>query len=364
MTIELWSEQARSTDYITTKGLMKLLGIRRKELHIFLEQELFDNALDFIESNIKEFIKLNKKPYIKLIVSKEENNQVTKISVRNSNFGKYKEIFTDDQIKKIFNFDNFYSSKRNQYRIKRGALGDAFKEILWIPYALAVEDSDIQDYEGWKYPLQINVSNTRLIEVRVNVFDKIKQIPKSKFAYIDNNENKEEDYTEISVYIPSKECNLGRILHTFKQYALANPHIDFEADFDKNTIKLSYPSTQNIKNWSNKTSVYYSSLDEFKNLVYGSDSSSSDSLNVYNEFIHTRFREGWIIRKELWWNEFETLTFRDLKRDNSKIEYIYQLLKKNLESIGQRRSTSKSHDLELPFDLNKGNTPSFGTEIR
>jgi hypothetical protein len=42
-----------------------------------------------------------------------------------------------------------------------------------------------------------------------------------------------------------------------------------------------------------------------------------------------------------------------LKRDNSKIEYIYQLLKKNLESIGQRTSTSKSHDLELPFDLNK-----------
>jgi hypothetical protein len=166
MTIELWSEQARSTDYITTKGLMKLLGIRRKELHIFLEQELFDNALDFIESNIKEFIKLNKKPYIKLIVSKEENNQVTKISVRNSNFGKYKEIFTDDQIEKIFNFDNSYSSKRNQYRIKRGALGDAFKEILGIPYALAVEDSDIQDYEDWKYPLQINVSNKRLIEVR------------------------------------------------------------------------------------------------------------------------------------------------------------------------------------------------------
>ena len=174
MTIELCHEQPKSTDYITINGLTGILSIRKNELPDFLLQELFDNALDWIDSNIKEFIKSNKKPYIKLITSKEENGQVTKITVRNSNLGKYKEIFTEDQIKRIFDFDYFYSSKRNQYVIKRGALGGAFKEVLGIPYALAVEDpdNDILDYEDWKYPLQINISNKRLFEVRVEVVDK------------------------------------------------------------------------------------------------------------------------------------------------------------------------------------------------
>ena len=91
---ELWSEQPKSKDYITINGLTGILSIRKNELPDFLLQELFDNALDFIDSNAKEFVKLNKKPYIKLITSKEENGNVTKITVRNSNLGKYKEIFT------------------------------------------------------------------------------------------------------------------------------------------------------------------------------------------------------------------------------------------------------------------------------
>jgi hypothetical protein len=93
MTIELWQEQPKSKDYITVKGLTGILAIRENELPDFLLQELFDNALDWIDSNIKDFIKLDKKPYIKLITSKEENGKVTKITVRNSNLGKHNEIF-------------------------------------------------------------------------------------------------------------------------------------------------------------------------------------------------------------------------------------------------------------------------------
>ena len=191
-TTELSQEQPKSTDYITINGLIGILGIRENELLDFLLQELFDNALDWIDSHTKDFVKLNKKPYIKLVTSKEENRNVTKITVRNSNLGKYEEILTKDQVDRIFDFDNFFSSKRNQYRIKRGARGGAFKEILGIPYALAVEDSnndDILDYEDWKYPLQINVSNKRLIEVRVEIIDKIKKIPKPKIIEFKTNNN-------------------------------------------------------------------------------------------------------------------------------------------------------------------------------
>ena len=121
----LYSEQPQTTDFITIKGIRTRLGLEKNELGIFTIRELFDNALDFIESNAKKFIKINKNPYIYLIVSEEEETEigkVTKITVRNSNSVKYRdkenEILTEDQVEKIFNFDNYYSSKRNQYHIK------------------------------------------------------------------------------------------------------------------------------------------------------------------------------------------------------------------------------------------------------
>ena len=215
----LYSEQPQTTDFITIKGIRTRLGLEKKYFVDFAIRELFDNASDFIDFHAKEFVKTNKTPYIYLIVSEEENGKVTKITVRNSNPVKYrdkeKEILTDDQIKKIFNFDNYYSSKRNQYRLSRGALGGAFKDILGITYALAVEDSnnnnnDITNYEDWKYPLQINLSNKRLIEVRIEVIDKIRKKIQSKIDIksIDSNNNNnvdDDDYTEITIYIPKKE---------------------------------------------------------------------------------------------------------------------------------------------------------------
>ena len=70
-------------------------------------------------------------------------------------------------------------------------------------------------------------------------------------------------------------------------------------------------------------------------------------MNVYDELIHTDFREGYTLGKS---KDFETLTFGELKLDDSKIDKIYKLLKDNVDSIGERKSTS-SRDLTLPFDI-------------
>ena len=48
-------------------------------------------------------------------------------------------------LKSIFKIGVYYSSKRNIFRITKGALGDALKEILCIPYALAEESTDKMD---------------------------------------------------------------------------------------------------------------------------------------------------------------------------------------------------------------------------
>ena len=360
MTI-LYSEQAQTTDFITIKGIRTRLGLDKKDLDVFVIRELLDNALDFIDSNTKEFIKLNKTPYIHLIVSEEENGKVTKITVRNSNpLVKINDVFSEDQIEKIFNYDNYYSSKRNQYRLSRGALGGAFKDILGITYALAVEDpdnnNDIKEYEDWKYPLQINISNKRLIDVRIEIVDKIRKKIQSKIdpknielVEVDknepNNNNNDNEYTEITIYIP-KKLNHDKISLVFREYATINTHIEFRSKLSNIKFSPTYTATQDIKDWGNKQSIYYYSLNEFKDLIRSFES-NNDSLNVYDELIHTDFREGYTLGKS---KEFETLTFGELKRDDSKIENIYKLLKDNVDSIGERKSTS-SRDLTLPFDI-------------
>ena len=350
----LYSEQPQTTDFITIKGIRTRLGLEKKELGIFIIRELIDNALDFIESNAKEFVKLNRNPYIHLIASEEEEpeiGKVTKITLRSSNpIGI--DVFTEDQVKKIFDFDNYYSSKRNQYHISRGALGGAFKEILGIPYALAVEDSsiNIKNYEDWKYPLQINISNKRLIDVRIEIVDKIRKKIRPEIdkktpvtTGIDKDDN---DYIEIITYIPTKLLDYKYINSVFKEYVLINTHIDFKSKFADSDIENEYEATQPIKDWKNKQSIYYYSLNEFTGLIHSFES-SNDSLNVYEEFIHTDFREGYTLEKT---KDFETLTFGDLKRNDSKIENIYHLLKDNVPSIRERQSTSL-RDIELPFDI-------------
>jgi hypothetical protein len=162
-----------------------------------------DNAIDFIDSNSKKFVELDETPYIHLIISEEKDKstgkKVSKIVVRNSNAGL--KVFSNDQIERIFNFERYYSSKRNRYQISRGALGGAFKDILGIPYALAFEDIEsTANYEDWKYPMQINIANDKSIDVRIEITDKIKKRlnRKSKLKiYANNNTNKKKSKTII-----------------------------------------------------------------------------------------------------------------------------------------------------------------------
>ena len=109
-----------------------------------------------------------------------------------------------------------------------------------------------------------------------------------------------------------------------------------------------YPATQKLENnWKNKQSVYSYSLSDFKDLIRSLEK-SKDNLNVYENFIHTNFREGWRLKRDEF---FETLTYGDLKKDDKKIEITYQKLKDTLPPI-KDQSTSLV-DLELPFDMNK-----------
>ena len=112
-----------------------------------------------------------KKPEIVVVISK--TNTYLQIKVSNTSNGQ--QIFTKDRIRSIFNFDRVLSSKRNQYKITRGTLGDAFKEIISAPYALA-RDGHYHNSNGeWDEPLIIR-NNNKTFNIRlINFQPKIKE---------------------------------------------------------------------------------------------------------------------------------------------------------------------------------------------
>ncbi len=167
-------------------------------------KELIDNSLDFIESNTKDFVNNGKNPFIDINISEEENEEIIKIKIKNSSPNSNNHFFTKERLQKIFNFQRYFSSKRHQHIIKRGALGDGLKEVLIIPYAFTIENNN----ESWNYPLIINIFNEKIFEIRVTNLSEIKrigEIPKTEVIEIINNNkkynnNNEDGFTEITVF--------------------------------------------------------------------------------------------------------------------------------------------------------------------
>ena len=318
-----------------------------------------DNALDFIEQNAKEFVN-EKYPFVDVnITQQEKNGEVTTIRVRNSNAG-IKNIFTEERINKIFTLQKYHSSKRYRHKINRGELGDAFKAILCIPYAISVNNYNKSDiYQNWNYPLEINVSNdNQSIKVRI---DNINKIRRKEELYIDKkydddqfqkheaNEDEIKDVTEIVVYLPKIAVDYSEIDDLLEKYAVENTHINFKFKLPvRKPLPYSYPATQRIKNdWRNKESIYSYTLAENKEYFHGVDK-SQDNLNVYDNLIYTNFREGTNISKKD--DEIlEKLTFGDLRYDDKKIEYIVQKMKDAMKPI--KNLSSSKIKLDLPFDI-------------
>src|SRR5205807_10342127 len=120
---------------------------------------------------------------VQVTILKEDNKFLRIIVVNSNEYGKA--VFSKDTLKSIFNFNSFYSSKRNQYRISRGALGDALKEVLCIPYALAREQ---QQQLEWNEPLIIT-TNVKGLQQRFLVNLIVNRIDQTIHSQITDSEN-------------------------------------------------------------------------------------------------------------------------------------------------------------------------------
>ena len=120
--------QNQYEDYLTLKGIVNRTGIAKEDSYTFVLKELLDNAVDEVEKSNNPFVEA------KISI----RNDALYIVVRNFN-GSKKVVFSKAKLYSIFNLSKFTSSKRGLFRISRGALGDAMKYILGMPYALAKE---------------------------------------------------------------------------------------------------------------------------------------------------------------------------------------------------------------------------------
>jgi hypothetical protein len=339
----VFSSQKMRMDYVTLEGIENRTGVGEENLYGFILKELLDNALDFQETqSVKEQINEAK---IQVTITKEDTG--LRLLVRNSNnYGRLP--FSKDKLKSIFNFDISYSSKRNQHKINRGALGDAFKEILCIPYALALRNNTY-----WKQPLIMttvtnNTQRTFLVRLRI---DRVNQTIHTEVDELKLREYEEEvNFTEIEVRLPIIEdiLELDKLSSFLIDYATINTHVDFifnlpassESNLKQDTIN--FPKVQPINTkWTNISSIYYYSLSEFQSFIFGLDN-DSDDLPIYNVLQKT-FREASNMKKA----GLTTMSVGQLKQSPYYIDLLYKQLRNTMKPI------SSASNLSLPFNTNK-----------
>jgi hypothetical protein len=232
------------------------------------------------------------------------------------------------------------SSKRNQFKITRGALGDAFKELLSIPYALAIEGLG---FDKWEKPLIIRDSASRKeFTVKLKV-DKANQGIEPIFAVEDLSSAGSRWYylsslyrtqniheIQVDLFLPfdsrsAAESMIRKFKDLLNQY-LYNTHIVFNFRIDDPAnrniwMNLETQQAQEIitnaqKNNNNKklqerqqqhlTSIHYYTFTEFENLLYGLE----DNNALAYDKLYRIFRECTNLKKT---DELKSLTVGELK---------------------------------------------------
>ena len=284
-------------DYFTLPGVCKRTGATEEELAVFTLKEKTDNGLDFSELNFPSSYDGNPEIFVDVEYEKERNHIVMK--VRNSNFGLKDLGFTEERIHAIFDDpDRFHSSKRNLFKIYRGSQGDASKEIVGIPKVLGEK---YNGKEGWNEPLIIRNGAGEEFEIR-GVVDKV--AGRNYFSIVKKTAAND-SFTEVETHLPYNEniIDLAHIKLALIKYSLHNTHITFHFNVvtsitDSKYWKVTLPATQRMvignTNAKRLTSIYWTDLSTFENLIYGLD---DENLILYDILV-SHFKEGTSLKKE------------------------------------------------------------------
>jgi hypothetical protein len=342
------SQKSQFADYTTWKGIESKTGIEKENAVSFLVKELLDNALDYLETtqyhnNTAAPIL---QPEIHIVIEKNQRKYI-RITVCNSSYHDYQtnSVFSSNTLNSIFDFNRYHSSKRNQFKITKGALGDALKEVLCIPHVLA-RDGGIVENGNSNYPLCI-ISQQKLFQIQL-IADRINQTIYSKIEESDF--NFETTTTEIQDYHPNStqiiltvpiingEDHYAELYRFVSDYAMFATHVKLTFEDKNNHLFAQFPQLQKISpKWKNHTSIYYYDKKEFHEFILGLDSNDSIVYSV----LYNIFREGSNMRK----SQMIQMHVGQLKHSPiQQIDRLYDEL---------RNSMSAPATLALPFDTIK-----------
>jgi DNA topoisomerase VI subunit B len=239
--------RARSSDYTSLQGLSTQTGCNKENLDLLVLKELVDNALDSCTKN----------PVIDIGFRKRANQFLT-LTVEDNGKG-----IKEEDLETIFDFDSFSSTKFYYKLPTRGALGNAFKCIVGLPYAVSSEL-----HIAVPQPLVSIHSTNRKHSISLDV-DRAKQ---SLECRIQSCKYGKRNGTKISVNIPRLEEDWGikkQYLDMIISYAVFNPNSIFRfIDMSKESKKLEFSSvSKKSRGFDGDSSVHWYTFAQFEQLV-------------------------------------------------------------------------------------------------
>ncbi len=307
-------------DYFTLRGIENKLGVKKEDIPTYILHELIDNSLDYIEATLsREYT-----PEINVYITTRD--EAIHLKVSNPDTG---QIFTNQIIENMFNYHNYSSTKRNQFKIGRGALGHGLKTVLGAAYALATEH---YGYSDWT-PLKIR-NGTKQWTIGLIVNRKTGLHPPNIKSIVVNDILKTEIEIDIPVDTDSIDKNVSELIQTFNRYLILNPHITMNLTIG---VKCNhYPQVQKIKcDWKNLHSIWSYSKKDFEYLI---STIKSKNLTLYDVPLSLGLSEAHSLKKRIEFNAPLT----EAQHDKSLIHTLYDELKKISDSKDK---------LELPYDM-------------
>jgi hypothetical protein len=333
------SQKSQFAEYTTWKGIENKTGIEKEDAVSFLVKELLDNALDYLETSARTTTNPVLQPEIHIVIEKVQGNYI-RISVCNSSH-QTNGPFTSDILKSIFDFDRYHSSKRNQFKITKGALGDALKEVLCIPHILAHE----AEIANWNYPLYI-VSQQKIYQIQL-IIDRINQLISPRIKELDFDfelstaemQHYHPGCTQIMLTLPivNKDDTYAKLYRFILDYAMFATHVKLTFEDKNNEKYIKFPQHQQINSkWKNYTSIYYYRRNQFQEFILGLDNNDSAVYDV----LYRTFREA----SNMPQSQITQMTVGQLKHSPNNIDRLYDKL---------RNSMSSPTTLAPPFDTTK-----------
>ena len=152
--------------------------------------------------------------------------------------------------------------------------------------------------------------------------------------------------TTIEIHVPESKNDYKDLVNVVLDYGILNPHISFDIDVDLDGSheglygkwNALFPQTQQINpEWSNRPSVHYYNLDEFKQLINGLEDNDAKIRDI---LFSLDFREANNVPLDA-----ATETLRELKIQPTKISEIYDKLRRTMFGV--------TPDIKTQFDTNK-----------